>query len=170
MYRSRRRQVLIMAGMVGLFVLLWAQTQQPDYETHVKPAFSRYVWELAPFLGLTIVMAVRSFRVRTVTTASALHLYRVLGHERFAWSEVTGFEVHPSPSGRLLTVKARLSDRRTVKISSFWVHRRHDDPAPGAEQLAAQLRADRRARASGEVPSPPVASATPISREVARGR
>ena len=46
--------------MIALFVLLWSQTQQPDYETHVKPAFSRYVWELAPFLLLTVVMAVRA--------------------------------------------------------------------------------------------------------------
>src|SRR6059058_4425511 len=79
-YRSRRRQWLIAAGMFWLFVLLWSQTQQPDYETHVKPAFSRYVWELAPFLLLTVVMAARSFRVRTVTTVSGVHLFRVVGH------------------------------------------------------------------------------------------
>jgi hypothetical protein len=167
-YRSRRRQLLIMGGMVALFVLLWAQTQQPDYETHVKPAFGRYVWELAPFLGLTIVMAVRAFRVRIVTTALALHLYRVLGHERLPWSEVVGFEVHPSPSGKLLTVKARLTDRRTVKITSFRVRRRREDPAPEAEALAVQLRADQRARAEGLVPTLPVAA--PFRAEVVGGR
>src|SRR5437588_12858664 len=86
-YRSRRRQWLIAAGMLGLFVLLWSQTQQPDYETHVKPAFSRYIWELAPFLLLTVVMAVRAFRVRVVTTDEGVHLYRVLTHRFFPWTE-----------------------------------------------------------------------------------
>ena len=71
-YRSRRRQLLIVAGMVALFVLLWAQTQQPDYETHVKPQFSKYVWELAPFLLLTVVMAIRAFRVRCAQCGPAM--------------------------------------------------------------------------------------------------
>src|SRR5437660_10305987 len=81
-YRSRRRQWLIAAGMLGLFVLLWSQTQQPDYETHVKPNFSRYIWELAPFFLLTVVMAVRAFRVRVGSTGEGVHLYGVLAHRR----------------------------------------------------------------------------------------
>src|SRR3954453_12408626 len=94
-YRSRRHQWLIAGGIFGLFVLLWSQTQQPDYETHIKPAFGNYVWELAPFLLLTLVMAARAFRVRTVTTASGVHLYRVVGHRFIPWDDVAGVEVHP---------------------------------------------------------------------------
>jgi len=174
-YRSRRRQVLIMSSMVALFVLLWAQTQQPDYETHVKPAFSNYIWELAPFLLVTVIMAVRAFRVRIVTTDRALHVYRVLSHERLAWGEITGFEVHPSPSGRILVVKARLADRRTVKLSSFWNRRRGGETAAAAaEALASELRRDRRARAEGLVPERAdgigAVQAGSLGREVPSGR
>src|SRR2546423_10113618 len=117
-YRSRRRQWLIAAGLFGLFLLLWSQTQQPDYETHVKPTFSRYIWELAPFLLLTVVMAVRAFRVRVVTTDEGVHLYRVLAHRYVPWSEVVGVEVHPTPSGRLAAVKLRLATKLTVRVST----------------------------------------------------
>ena len=145
-YRSRRRQWLIAAGMIGLFILLWSQTQQPDYETHVKPTFSKYVWELAPFLVLTIVMAVRAFRVRVVTTAEGVHLYRVLGHRFVPWWELVGIEIHPTPSGRLTTVKLRLDTKLTVKVATYRLRGGH---SAEAESLAAQLRADREARVHG---------------------
>src|SRR5262249_18533164 len=106
-YKSRRRQGLIVAGIVGLVLLPWSQSQQPDYETHIKPTFSKYVWELAPFLLLTIVMAVRAFRVRLVTTPEGIHVYRVLAHSFIPWTEVAGVEVHPSPTGKLAEVKLR---------------------------------------------------------------
>src|SRR5437899_956761 len=123
-YRSRRRQWLIAAGMFGLFVLLWSQTQQPDYETHGKPAFARSGWELAPFLLLTVVMAVRAFRVRVATTDEGVHLYRVLAHRFVPWPEVVGVEVHPTPSRRLATVKLRLESKLTVTVSTFLLPRR----------------------------------------------
>src|SRR5436190_16516582 len=135
-YRSRRRQWLIAAGMLGLFVLLWSQTQQPDYETHVKPAFSRYIWELAPFLLLTVVMAVRAFRVRVVTTDEGVHLYRVLAHRFVPWSEVVGVEVHPTPSGKLAAVKLRLESKLTVTVSTFLLRRRDGGRSPDAVALA----------------------------------
>jgi hypothetical protein len=161
-YRSRRRQWLIAAGMVALFLLLWSQTQQPDYETHIRPAFSRYIWELAPFVLLTVVMAVRAFRVRTVTGDDGVHLARVLTNEFHPWSEITGIEVHPTPSGKLVAVKLRLRDRRTVKVSTFRRRRRDGGRSPEADDLARRLAADRAARAEGLMPEPmpPVGSAS----------
>jgi hypothetical protein len=167
-YRSRKRQWLIAAGMLGLFVLLWSQTQQPDYETHVKPAFSRYIWELLPFLVLSIVMAIRAFRVRTVTTADGIHLYRVLAHEYYPWSAIAGVELHPSPSGKIATIKLRRTDRRTVKVSNFWTGKSHRSEA--AEQLAVQLRNDYEARLDGRVPASPPAGGRVRPAEASGGR
>jgi hypothetical protein len=153
-YRSRRRQILIAAGMLGLFVLLWSQTQQPDYETHVKPAFSRYVWELTPFLVLAIVMAIRAFRVRLVTTADGIHVYRVLSHRFLRWTEVTGIEVHPTPTGKLAAVKLRLESKLTVTVWSFRLRKRDSGHSAEAEELAERLRADRNARMDGRTVEP----------------
>ena len=155
-YRSRKRQWLIAASILGLFVLLWSQTQQPDYETGIRPRFGNYVWELAPFLALTLIMAVRAFRVRTVTTDDGIHLYRVLAHEYHPWTEVTGIEIHPSTTGKLAAVKLRLDSRRTVKVSSFRVHKADAGSSAEAERLAEHLRADHRARMDGQPVDPPV--------------
>jgi hypothetical protein len=152
-YASRRRQVLICVAVLASFFATFGMVFEPDPVTHTKALPSQYLWELVPFAVLTLVMAARCFRARLVTTPNGLHIYRVTSDEELPWSDIRGFEVHRSPSGRLSPVVARVASGRTVRLALFRTDR-ETGTAPDAEQLAERLRADRAARLARAVHSP----------------
>jgi hypothetical protein len=144
-YASRRRQWLIALSVIGSFIATFGMVFEPDPVTHTLAKPSQYLWELVPVAVLTIVMAARCFRARVVTTATSLEVFRVTSQDVLPWSDVRGFEVHRTPSGRLAPVVARVASGRTVRLALFRVDR-HTGGSPEAEQLAEQLRADRQTR------------------------
>jgi hypothetical protein len=152
-YASRRRQLLICLAVLAFFFSTFGMVFEPDPVTHTLAKPSQYLWELVPFAVLTLVMAARCFRARLVTTAASLQVWRVTSHEILPWSDVRGFEVHRSPSGRLAPLVARLASGRTVRLALFRVDR-HTGHSSEAEQLAEQLRADRQARLDRLAPAP----------------
>jgi hypothetical protein len=131
--------------VVGSFVATFGVVFEPDPVTHTLAKPSQYLWELVPVAVLTLVLALRCFKARIVTTAATVEVYRVTSHEILPWSDVRGFEVHRSPSGRLAPLVARLESGRTVRMALFRVDR-HTGRSSEAERLAEQLRADRQIR------------------------
>lgn len=142
-YVSKRRQIQVCLAIVGLYVATFSAVLEPDYVTHVRPKPSAYLWQVVPFALLTMVMAVRAFRARIVTTPSALHVYRVTSHEELAWADVRGFEVHRSPSGHFASVVARHATGRLTRVALFRVRRKDGGTSPEAKALADALGADR---------------------------
>src|SRR2546423_1684953 len=107
MYRSRPRQLLIAASILGLYIATFSIVLEPDPVTHTKVPAATYMWQVIPFALLTLVLGWRAFRVRLVSTPEGLGVQRVVSREFLPWSTIRDFEVHESPSGRIVTVVAR---------------------------------------------------------------
>jgi hypothetical protein len=141
-YRSGRRRALVAGSVVVAFLALFSITQEADPTTHVRPRPSEYLWQIVPFALLTLALAARALRTRLVATDNGLHVYRVTSHEFVPWQSVRAFEVHPSPTGRLTRVVARLEGDRLFRLGVFLVRRRDGGRSPGADRLAAALRGE----------------------------
>ena len=154
-YVSRRRQVETGLFIVGLYLATFSVVLEPDYVTHTRPSPSAYLWQVIPFAGLTVYMAIRALKSRIVTTPRALHLHRVTLHEELAWADVRGFEVHRSASRYFASVVARLASGRTVRVALFRVRGGKEADVPAeAQRLANLLSDDRAARLDGRVAIP----------------
>ena len=140
-YRSRQRQLLIAASILGLYIATFSVVLEPDPATGIKVPASTYIWQLIPFALLTVFFGWRALQVRLVTTPDGIKVYRVVSREFLPWSTIRGFEVHESPSGRVVSVVARRTDRRTVRLKNFYAGKtgRTDE----ADALRAELEADR---------------------------
>ena len=142
-YRSRQRQLLLAASIVALYIATFSVVLEPDPVSHTMIHFGTYVWQLVPFAILTAFFGWRAFKVRVVTTPDGLGIQRVASREFLPWSTVRGFEVHPTPSGRLVTVVVRRTNGRIVKLKTFWVR---SDGMAEAEAMRVALETDRAAR------------------------
>ena len=143
-YRSRQRQLLIAASIVGLYIATFSVVLEPDPATGIKIPATTYVWQLVPFALLTAFFGWRAMRVRLVTAPGGIKVYRVASREFLPWSTIRGFEIHESDTGRIVAVVARRTNGRSVKLKSFWVGKqgRSDE----ADELRAALESDRAAR------------------------
>ena len=160
-YRSRRKQLLIAAGLVASFGVGFASILYPDPVTHTVSGPGEYLWEVIPGAILIIILAIRGLQSRLVTSSRGLLAYRVTGKDWLPWSRIRGFEVHRMAGGRAAAVVARLDDERVVRLWSYPASRNEGGRSDSARALAAELTADRGERLAGRgVPSEPRAGNT----------
>ncbi|MDP9072763.1 MAG: hypothetical protein M3N98_01085 [Actinomycetota bacterium] len=164
-YASRRRQLLLVASLVGIFVASLSVVIEPDPSTGLKPGPGDYLWVVIPGTILVAVLVWRAFKSRIVTDGRGIDLVRVVGHEFLPWSRVRHFEVHPTPSRAGVAVMARLHDELLVTVSNQINIRPVRDRAEAkklarvkAESLRNALEADRQRRSAGEAVAPATAS------------
>lgn len=157
-YGSRRRQLLLAAALVGIFLATVSLVFEPDPTTGMKPLPSDYLWLVIPGAIMVGVLSWRAMKARVVTDARGVDVIRVVGHEFVPWSRLRGFEVHPTPSQQGAVVLARLADECLVKIRSEIMLRPVRDRAEArrlargrAEILRRELDADRRDRQRASV-------------------
>jgi|GEM_PF-3660065 len=150
LYRSRGRRLLVAGSVVLAFLVTLGLTQEPDPVTHTRSHPSEYLWLVVPFALLTLVLAARALRTRMVTTDNGLQLYRVTSHDFVPWERVAGFEVHPTPTGRMAAVVARLDDERVLRVGTYLVRGGDGGRPPAADALCAALASDRQARLAAD--------------------
>ena len=140
-YRSRQRQLLVAGSILAAYLATFSVILQPDPVSDTKIAAGHYLWQVIPFAVLTLVLGWRAMNVRLVSTADGLQVHRVASREFLPWATVRGFEVHESPTGRIVSVVARRTNRRTVRLANYLVGNR-----AAAEALRSDLEADLTAR------------------------
>jgi len=117
-YASRRRQLLLSAGMVAIFGTTLSLVFEKDPSTGLKPLPGDYLWVVIPGTILVAALVWRAMKARLVTDRGGVDVVRVVGHEYLPWTRVRQFEVHPTPGRQGAAVVARLEDELLVKVSS----------------------------------------------------
>jgi hypothetical protein len=167
-YATRRRQLLIVASLVGIYVATVSLVFEPDPSTGIKPLPGDYLWVVIPGTIVLAVLIWRAMKARIETSDTGVDLVRVAGHESIPWSDIRGFEVHPTPGRQGFAVRIRRPDETLVTVRSEINVRplRDRDEARGlarvkAEMLRSQLEGDRRSRrTSGTLGTSGTAGAT----------
>jgi hypothetical protein len=160
-YVSRRRQLLLSAGLLGIFLATLSLVLEPDPETGIKPLPGDYLWVVIPGTIVLLVLLWRAAKARIETDGGGIDLFRVAGHEYVPWSDIRGFEVHPTPSRQGAAVRIRRRSEALVTVRSeinVWPLRNRTEARRlarvRAEALREELEADRLSRlASGARPS-----------------
>jgi len=152
-YATRRRQLLLAASLVAVYVATVSLVFEPDPSTGIKPLPGDYLWVVIPGTIVLAVLVWRAMKTRIETSDAGIDLFRVAGHEALPWSDIRGFEVHPTPGRQGFAVRARRPDETLVTLRSEISVRplRDRNEARGlsrvkAEMLRSQLEADRRSR------------------------
>jgi hypothetical protein len=152
-YINRGRQLLIAGSMLGIFLATLTQVFEPDPATGMKPLPGDYLWVVIPGSIALVVLMRRAMKSRIETDDRGVELFRVAAHESLPWSDIRGFEVHPTPSRQGIAVRARRRDESLLTVRSEINMRpvRDRDEARRqarvrAETLREQLDADRRSR------------------------
>ncbi|MDQ6615921.1 MAG: PH domain-containing protein [Actinomycetota bacterium] len=152
-YARRPRQLLIAGSLLGIFLATLSMVLEPDPSTGIKPLPGDYLWVVIPGAIMLAVLVRRAFRARIQTDAGGVELVRVAGHERLPWSDIRGFEVHPTPSRQGFAVRARRHNEALVTLRNeinVRPLRDRDEARRRARERAAtfkiQLDADRTSR------------------------
>ena len=163
-YASRRRQLVLVAALLGIFAVSVSSVVERDPTTGLQPLPGDYLWMVIPGAILVAVLVRRALKARIVTDRSGIDVVRVVGHEFLPWSDIRRFEVHPTPTRQGFAVVARRHDELVVKISSqvtAWPPRDRDQARRTARRWADELRdrleGDRHERAQASA----TAGATP---------
>lgn len=160
-YAARSRQLLLAGGLLAVYLATMSLCWQPDPDTGLKPAPGDYLPIVIPGSIVMLYLVWRALKARIETTDDGIDLFRVVGHERFAWSDVRGFEVLPSPSRRGATVRLRQQNETLVTVRSEISLRPFRDRAERrrrahdrAVALRDVLEADRRGRVAATPTTP----------------
>jgi len=152
-YANRRRRLLLVASLIGIFAATVSLVLEPDPSTGLKPMPGDYLWVVIPGGILVAVLSRRAMKTRIVTDRTGVDVVHVVGHDYLPWTDVRHFEVHPTPGRQGSAVVARRHDELLVKVWSQVTVRplRNRDEARQvargrAQELRDQLEADRRER------------------------
>lgn len=104
---SRRRQLLLAGGLLAVFLATVGLVLEPDPETGIKPMPGDYLWVVIPGVIVLLILLRRAMKARVVTDDGGIDVFRVAGHEYVPWSDVRGFEVHPTPGRQGSAVRIR---------------------------------------------------------------
>ena len=148
-YRLPRRQLFFAVAVVAAFCVCASIVFEPDPSTGVMTKPSDYLWVLIPSAILALYMTWRAYHTRTETNADGITMYHEMNHESVSWSEIVGFEVHPTPSGRGSTVFVRTSIGRLVRVRTYMAVRKTTDHRAIATAFRDDLELDRERRAAG---------------------
>jgi hypothetical protein len=152
-YRIRRRQTFFTVAVVVSFAICASIVFEPDPSTGVLSKPSDYLWVLIPSAFLAAYMAWRAWRTRVETSPDGLTMHHEMNRQFVPWTEIVGFEVHPTPSGRGSTVLARTTLGRLERVRTFMAVRPTTDHRARATAFRDELEADRERRAAG-LPQP----------------
>jgi hypothetical protein len=117
-YANRRRQWLYVFGLVAVFLCTLSLVFEPDPDTGLKPMPGDYLWVVIPGTILVAVLVWRAMKARIETDDRGVTVVRTVGHEFIPWSDVRGFEVHPSPSRQGSAVLVRRHDETLFTVRS----------------------------------------------------
>lgn len=152
-YINRGRQWLIGGSILGIYLATLSQVFEPDPSTGIKPLPGDYLWVVIPGTIALFVLLWRTMKSRVETDPHGMTMIRAAGRERVLWSDVRGFEVHPSPSRAGFSVRLRRRDESLITVRNEINLRplRDRDEArrrarPRAVAFREQLEADRRSR------------------------
>ncbi len=148
-YRLPRRQLFFAAGVVVAFCISASIIFEPDPSTGVLAKPSDYLWVLIPSAILALYMTIRAYRTRVETSPDGITMFHVMNREEVPWTEIVGFEVHPTPSRRGSSVLARTTLGRLVRVRTFMGVRSTTDHKAIATALRDELEADRDRRLAG---------------------
>jgi hypothetical protein len=160
-YVSRRRQLLLAAGLLAVFLATLSLVLEPDPETGIKPLPGDYLWVVIPGTIVLLVLVWRAMKARIETDSGGVDLFRVAGHEFVPWADVRGFEVHPTPGRQGSAVRIRRRSEALVTVRSEISVRpaRDRDEARRLAKVRAvalrdQLEADRMSRLRSDAKAP----------------
>lgn len=164
-YLNRRRQLLIGGSILGIYLATLSQIFEPDPTTGMKPLPGDYLWVVIPGTIALFVLLWRTMKSRVESDERGVTMIRAAGRERVPWTDVRGFEVHPSPSRAGFAVRLRRRDESLITVRNEINLRplRDRDEArrrarPRAVAFCDQLEADRRSRlATGDSTPAPAA-------------
>jgi hypothetical protein len=158
LYRLPRRQWFFAVGVIVAFLVCASIVFEPDPSTGVLAKPSDYLWVLIPSAILALYMTLRAYHTRVETSGEAITMFHVMNRECVPWSDVVGFEVHPTPSRRGSSVLARTTLGRLVRVRTFMGVRRTTDHRAIATAFQQQLESDRERRAAELTESEPLES------------
>lgn len=147
-YRIARRQVFFAVGVVVTFCVCASIVFEPDPSTGVLAKPSDYLWVVIPSALLALYLMVRAYRTRVETSSAGVTMFHVMNREHVPWTDIVGFEVHPTPSGRGSSVLVRTTLGRLVRVRTFMGVRRTTDHRAIATAFRDELEADREQRAA----------------------
>ena len=148
-YRLPRRQLFFAVAVVVSFCVCASIVFEPDPSTGVLTKPSDYLWVLIPSAFLALYMTWRAYHTRAETNPEGITMFHEMNREHVPWSEIVGFEVHPTPSGRGSTVYIRTDIGRLVRVRTYMGVRKTTDHRATATAFRDELEADRERRAAG---------------------
>lgn len=151
-YRIHRRQLFFAIAVVVSFCVCASIVFEPDPSTGVLTKPSDYLWVLIPSAFFALYMTLRAYRTRAETSPEGVTMYHEMNHEHVPWSDIVGFEVHPTPSKRGSSVLIRTTLGRLVRVRTYMGVRKTTDHRAIATAFRDELEADRERRAAGLVP------------------
>ncbi|HEX3541634.1 MAG TPA: hypothetical protein VHT75_14470 [Acidimicrobiales bacterium] len=117
-YVNRRRQWLYVIGIVGVYLSTVGMVFEKDPSTGIKPLPGDYLWVVIPGTIMVAVLAWRALKARIETDNRGIRVVRTVGQEFIPWSDIRGFEVHPTPSRQGSAVLVRRPDETLFTVRS----------------------------------------------------
>ena len=117
-YANRRRQWLYVLGIVAVYLSTVGMVFEKDPSTGIKPLPGDYLWVVIPGTIMVAVLVWRARKARIETDDRGVRVVRTVGQEFIPWSDIRGFEVHPTPSQQGSAVLVRRHDETLFTVRS----------------------------------------------------